>query len=567
LSVSQTILDIAEICVQQKVTHLILSPGSRNAPLALAFFRHPQMTTRIVPDERVAGYIAIGIAQSINQPVLLLSTSGTAVLNYGPAIAEAYYQQVPLIVLTADRPPEWIGQNDGQAIKQDRVFANHTKQSFQLPVDMDHEDAKWHTHRVINEAINVAHDNASGPVHINVPFREPFYPSVDQPWIYQKQVPVVTKQIVENAIGEDQWSLLLQEWQQATKILVVGGQNRPSIELRAALEAIQQHAKVPIVGDAISNLHSVTKLIKHPEHILGQSQKVLEQLQPDLLITLGGAVISKNLKIFLRKYPAKVHWHLQQGGYPADCFKSISRVIPLNPAGFFNQLCKLIPTQTSSDWYDMWQTFEQKSLEGFNEFIHDQEFNELQVIGKVLSSSEQIHLHLANSSVVRWADLFGISPETIEVTANRGTSGIDGCSSVAVGHSLSNQRQNLLITGDMAFFYDRNAFWHPYAIPNLKIVVINNHGGGIFRLVDGAKDQPELEELFVTSQRLSAKNTAQDFGMSYFYCDAMADLSYNLEQLFSTDNRIGLLEIVVRNNMAEIYKELKANIKNLYEAD
>ena len=567
MSVSQTILDIVEICVQQKVTHLILSPGSRNAPLALAFYRHPQVITRIVPDERAAGYIAIGIAQSINQPVVLLSTSGTAVLNYGPAIAEAYFQQVPLIVLTADRPPEWIGQNDGQAINQDQVFANHTKKSFKLPVAMDHEDAIWHTHRVINEAINVARENVSGPVHINVPFREPFYPSKNQPWIYRKQVPVVTKPMVDCTIGEDQWTALLQEWHKATKILVVGGQNRPCDELNVTLEVIQEYAKVPVVGDAISNLHSVTNLIKHPEHILGQSQKVLEQLQPDLLITFGGGVISKNLKLFLRKYPAKAHWHLQQGGYPADCFKSISRVISLNPAGFLSQLSQLIPKQTNSEWYNIWQTLEKKSSEGFNNFIHDQEFNELQVIGKVLANSEQIHLHLANSSVVRWADLFGISPETIEVTANRGTSGIDGCSSVAVGHALTNQRQNLLITGDMAFFYDRNAFWHSYSIPNLKIVIINNHGGGIFRLVDGAKDQPELEELFVTSQRLSAKNTAQDFGMNYFYCDAASDLAHSLEQLFSTNDRIGVLEIVVGNNMAGIYKKLKANIKNLYEAD
>ena len=565
MSVPQTILDIAEICVQHGVTQLIMSPGSRNAPLALALHRHAEITTRVVPDERAAGYIALGISQSINRPVILLSTSGTAGLNYSPAIAEAYYQQVPLIVFTADRPPEWIDQNDGQAIRQHRVFANHTKRNFQLPVSHVHEDAKWHVHRIINEAINVAQKDIPGPVHINAPFREPFYPSIDQNWIYSKNITVVTVQNVIHSLPSNQWSNLADKWKKSPKVLIVGGQKRSSVELCHALESIQNRAQVPIIGDVISNLHLLGNVIKHPEHILGQSDLALEKLQPDLLITFGGGVISKSLKLFLRKYPAKEHWHLQQDGYPADCYKSINEVIPVDPAVFFDQLGKLIPYESDSEWYSRWLELEQKASENFRKFIDSQEFNELQAVGSVLDLADDVHLHLANSSVVRWADYYGVSPETIEVSSNRGTSGIDGCSSVAVGHALSNDRQNLLITGDLAFFYDRNAFWHQYRCSNLKIVLINNHGGGIFRLIDGPKDQPELEELFVTKQTLSAKNTAHDFGMNYFYCDSNAELEKNIKQLFERNDQVGLLELVVPNNMDVIYKELKATIKNFYE--
>ena len=565
MSVSQTTLDIAEICVQQGVTQLVMSPGSRNAPLALAFHRHPKITARIIPDERAAGYMALGISQSIRQPVLLLSTSGTAGLNYGPAIAEAYYQQVPLLIFTADRPPEWIDQKDGQAIRQYQVFANHTKRNYQLPVAQEHEDAIWHVHRTINEAINIAKGDIPGPVHINAPFREPFYPGADQSWIYNRRVPVVTVQNVIHSLSSNQWSSLTKKWKKAPKILIVGGQSPASVELCKSLESIQTHLKVPIVGDVISNLHQLANVIKHPEHILGQSDQILEKLQPDLLVTFGGGVISKNLKLFLRKYPAKEHWHLQKDGYPADCYKSINEVIPIDPTVFFNQLAKLLPAESDLEWYTRWQQFEQQVSNSFRKFIDRKEFNELQAVGSVLDLAGEVHLHLANSSVVRWVDYFGVSPETIEVSSNRGTSGIDGCSSVAVGHSWSNGRQNLLITGDLAFFYDRNAFWHQYQLPNLKVVLINNHGGGIFRLIDGPRDQPELEDLFVTKQSLSAKNTADDFGMRYFYCDSNSNLEEMIKELFESSTQVSLLELVVPNNMQGIYKELKATIKNYYE--
>ena len=565
MSSSQTILDVAEICAQQGVNELILSPGSRNAPLTLAFSRHPAISTRLIPDERSAGYVALGVAQSLKQPVILLSTSGTAALNFGPAISEAYYQHIPLLVFTADRPPEWIDQNDGQAIRQRNVFENHVKKSFELPVSLDHKDAIWQLQRTVNEAIITAKIGAPGPVHINVPLREPLYPDTDQPWEYHKKVPVVNFREANKNLSQEHWNSLKGQWTNASNVLIVGGQSAISPNLVAALGHIQNFGKVPVLGDVVSNLHHLHKVVAHPEIILGQEQIRLEKLQPDLLITFGGNLVSKNLKLFLRNYPAPTHWHVQDTEFPPDPFKSLSEIVPMDPNIFFTELAEVIPEAPKSAWYQQWQTEETRACELVQKFIGSQQFCELQAVDIVLKAAKKVHLHLANSTPVRWVDLVGVAPETIEISANRGTSGIDGCTSTAVGHALTNGKQNLLITGDMALFYDRNAFWHQYKIPNLKIVLLNNHGGGIFRLLDGPRKQPELEELFVTNQSLSAVNIAEDFGMKYLHCNNAKDLIKNLTHLFEPYDQPCILEIEFPNQMSDIYQKLKASIKNSHE--
>lgn len=588
MSIPQTILDIAEICARQGVNKLILSSGSRNAPLILAFTRHSSFSNYLISDERVAGYVALGMAQSLGRPVILLCTSGTAALNYAPAIAEAYYQHIPLLVFTADRPPEWIDQNDGQAIRQRNVFENHVKKSFELPVSLDHEDAKWQLKRTVNEAIINSKTGIPGPVHINVPLREPLYPDTAQPWKYSKKVPVINLRQTKKDLNQEQWISLKDQWVAANKILIVGGQGGQSDALTTALENIQAKSRVPVLGDVVSNLHRVHNVVAHPEIILGQEDNKLVELRADLLITFGGAWVSKNLKMFLRKFPGALHWHVQDSEIPPDTFKSLSDIIPMDPVTFFTKLKEIVPQIQDSAWYQQWQTEETKACEFVRNFIDIQQFCELQAVDIVLKAAKEVHLHLANSTPVRWVDLIGVAPsrrqrlgprsfatgasarrrtgtETIEISANRGTSGIDGCTSTAVGHALINGQQNLLITGDMALFYDRNAFWHQYKIPNLKIVLLNNHGGGIFRLLDGPRKQPELEELFVTKQNLSAVNFAKDFGMKYLYCNNAKDLTKNLTHLFEPYDQACILEIELPNHMGDIYQKLISSIKNSYE--
>ncbi len=554
-------MDLAEICAQHGVRHVLISPGSRNAPLALSFSRHPEITTKMVSDERSAGYIGLGMAQGLKEPIVLLCTSGTAALNYGPAIAEAFYQKVPLLIFTADRPPEWIDQNDGQSIRQRNLFQNHVKHSYGLPVSLQHPDEVWQLHRTINQAINTCISDQAGPVHINAPFREPFYPRSGQPWEYRKDVSLVNIQHSKSELETSDWGKLVKQWSEATNILVVGGQYPKSEALISALEALQQHCKVPILGDITSNLHRGKGVIKHVELILGQDDAFLDSLKPDLLLTFGGAHISKNLKRFLRRHSPDQHWHVQESGYPPDTFKSLSAVIPMDPAEFIQQLTARTSPSDDEKWSQTWKDQEASVTSWIDEFLRKQDFNELAAVQQVLDICPEAHLHLSNSSPVRWSDLIGGKSQITEISSNRGTSGIDGCTSSALGHALVNQRLNLLITGDMAFFYDRNAFWHQLSVPNLKIVLLNNHGGGIFRLIDGPKDQPELERLFVTQQSLSAKNTCKDFNIKYLYCNHRNELKTRLTELFEPNDHISLLEIEFSNNMSEIYQELKTSLK------
>jgi len=332
----QPIINIAEICAQKNVKEIILSPGSRCAPLTLAFVRHPQINTRIISDERSAAFIALGIAQQTRNPSALVSTSGTAALNYAPAVAEAFYQNIPLIIFTADRPPEWIGQHDGQTIRQKEIYGKNCKASYELPVDHAHPDAAWQIERTTSEAINISSTYPHGPVHINVPVREPFYPSENERFEYSTNIKVIHRVESEKCLTNGAWDKLFKIFQASPKKLVVAGLQHPNQKLLKILDNFQKSTGIPVITDINSNLHGLQNIIQHTDLILAtKNEKILKQLAPGLLISFGGPVISKSLKLFLRKYPAKAHWHIQPAGNVADTFKSLTDIINVTPEYFF----------------------------------------------------------------------------------------------------------------------------------------------------------------------------------------------------------------------------------------
>src|SRR5688572_25087569 len=215
----QPIYDIAELCSRKGLTHAVLCPGSRCAPLTLAFARHPGITTRTFSDERSAGFVALGIAQQKKAPVVLLCTSGSAVYNFAPAVAEAWFNETPLIVFTADRPAEWIAQHDGQTIHQSEIFGKHVKKSFQLPQDYQHADSQWSINRIVNEAINLSYQEPKGPVHINAPFREPLYPAKDANVEFSSAIRVMDEYSSTFSLSEEQKKTIELEWRNYHNIL------------------------------------------------------------------------------------------------------------------------------------------------------------------------------------------------------------------------------------------------------------------------------------------------------------------------------------------------------------
>jgi len=563
----QPIFNIAEICCQHGVEDVVISPGSRDAPLIIAFARHPQLKAISVSDERSAAFIGLGMAQKTKRPVVLICTSGSASLNYAPAIAEAFYRKIPLVVITADRPPEWVDQQDGQTIKQFNVFGSHVIRSFQTPVDLNHDDSRWHFERVISEALITATTGKQGPVHINIPFREPFYPEIDQS--FKVSAPkVIVKYDGKTTLDNQDWVRLVTEWKQSEHKIIVGGQHDLDIELTEILNIFTKEKHVPVLGDITSNLHYTNGAISLPELILGAlSDEQRAELQPDLLITFGQSVLSKNLKLFLKAFKPKAHWHIQANDEATDTYQSLTRIINTDPGQFLSSI-KDIATKAPADYDIKWRTYQEKAVQLVEGFHTGQAFNEFSAVHTIMDNLPMnCDIHLANSMPVRWANLYGLdhTHPQIEIYANRGTSGIDGCTSTALGSAIKSDKTTLLITGDMAFFYDRNAFWNSLVPDNFRIIVLNNHGGGIFDLIDGPSTLPELDQFFLTQQPLNAKSLADEFGIKYYHCQSLDGLSQGLSKFWVRDGYAKILEIETDiNTNTEIFKQFKQQAQELW---
>ncbi len=532
--VFQPINDIAEICFKKGILHAIISPGSRNAPLTLAFARHPKIQTYVVPDERSAGFIGLGMAIETSGAIVLICTSGTAVLNYGPAIAEAYFQRIPLLVLTADRPPELIDHQDGQTIYQEGVYGRHVKASMNFDADYNAESASGIISNSLQNAINIATNFPQGPVHINIPFREPFYPDARDFTYNSIQLKEPVNQ--EFNLTESVWEELSLIWSKSQSILVLGRQSNPSVELLQLLDRLSQN--IVVAGDIISNLHKLTRTSRNLDSILNSPDLV-----PDLLITYGKSGISKRLKLLFRKRKPTNHWHIQPAGDAADTYQSITKIIRVFPDDFFKH-CINWDTSTDISLNNVWNNSEAAAKNIINRMVDQKgfgEFNAVETILKVLPQETQ--LHLANSLSVRLANLIGLYDPSVDVYANRGTSGIDGSNSTSMGMAILSEKPVVLITGDMAFFYDRNAFWHNIVTTNLFIIILNNHAGGIFGVIDGPAGQPELEEYFETNQKLTAKYLAREYNLEYYHAASKEELEKHLSQFFIPGNGPGILEI------------------------
>lgn len=510
----QPIYNLTELCTSKGIDTVVVSPGSRCAPLTLAFVRHPACSVFTIPDERSAAYMALGMAQATGKPVILVCTSGTAAANYGPAVAEACFANVPLIVFTADRPVEWIGQQDGQTIYQHQLFGPHVKRSYQLPQHYEAND-QWSLNRMVNEGINLATTYPVGPVHFNVPLVEPLYPAKGEEIAFEKSRIVTSVRGVNN-LDDVQWAEIFRELESYPRVLIHAGQLNADPELRDLIQHFSTAYSIPVIGDILSNLHGNKETIRYADLFLpAQNESTKKELQPDCLLTLGQAGISKNLKLFLRHHPAREQWHVEPVHTIVDTYQQLTRIIEVEPKTFFRAMLKF-ESSRKVDYKVRWDQLEKETAQKVREFLNLQPNGELKAVADVLHQLKgPVNLHLANSMSVRYANLIGLSSQQQEVVvwSNRGTSGIDGSTSTAVGHALTSSLKHCLITGDMAFFYDRNAFWHNYKPENLAIILLNNHGGAIFRMIDGPSGIPESEEYFVTHQPTNAAAISQEYSI------------------------------------------------------
>lgn len=537
------------ICAAKGVRDFVIAPGSRSAPLTIALGAHADITCRIVYDERAAGYLALGMAQQTGRAVGLVCTSGTAAVNFAPAVVEAFYQGVPLLVLTADRPPEWIDQQDNQAIHQNGLYAPHVRASYTLPLEDGHPDSGWLVQRMVSQAIDVAHGWLPGPVHINVPLREPLYPPADHRPAPLAKAPIRTLAATPQ-LREAAWLTLLPQWQAARRKLIVAGQCAPDPALAAALAALlDADASVALFADINANLHALPQGSSQVDLAFGsQDPATLAALAPDLIINFGGQVTSKYLKKLLRGHPAPL-WHIRPGLEAPDTYQMLDTVIPVRPADFFAELTRRAVPPSHADYANNLGALRRTGAAALADLLDAQPFGEFAALRQVIAALPTgACLQLGNSMAIRYANFVGCHPDRLprRIDGNRGVSGIDGSVSTAVGAALANgATPTVLLVGDLSFFYDRNGLWHAQVPPNLRIVLFNNHGGGIFDIIEGPDRLPESmrRPYFLTPQPLTAAHTAADFGLKYWHVATRQGLAAALPAFMAAATGPALLEI------------------------
>ena len=522
---------VIEICRLKGIQNIVISPGSRNAPLTIGFASHPDFRCYSVADERCAAFFALGIAQQIQKPVAVICTSGSALLNYYPAFAEAFYSQIPFIVISADRPQDKIDIGDGQTIRQENVFQNHSLFNANLT-----ENASDENDFLINEAINTAFAKF-GPVHINVPFEEPLYETVSELSVSPK----IIASISEEFIVDEPLSTFANTWNSSKKKLILVGVNQPNAVEQKFLDKLANDPSVVVLIETTSNLHH-PKFINTIDSIITPfTHEDFLEFQPDILVTFGGMIVSKRIKAFLRKYKPQQHWHIDElRAY--DTFGCLTKHFQVKPNLFFQSFFAL--TETIESNYNQYaQNIKLLRQQKSNEYLAKipfTDFKVFEILLPILPKNSQ--LQISNSSPIRYAQLFDIDL-TIEVFSNRGTSGIDGSTSTAIGASVGTNKQTILITGDIGFLYDSNALWNNYIPKNFKIILINNGGGGIFRILPGHNETPVFNTFFETSHCLTAEHLAKMFGFDYHIASNETTLKTALEVVFSQNDKPILLEV------------------------
>lgn len=512
------------------VKHIIISPGSRNAPLTIGFNADPYFKCYSIVDERCAAFFAMGIAQQINEPAAVVCTSGSALLNYYPAVAEAFYSQIPLIIVSADRPTSKIDIGDGQTIRQRNVFENHSLFNANLE-----DEASMNNDELIQKALFIA-KTKKGPVHINAPFEEPLYHVI--------QTPSYIPQIINNfKVENEQWincfnTSIIND---ALKIVILVGSQNPNLIHQEYVDYIASLPNVVILTEINSNLHNKRIVANIDTLISTFNEEEFINFTPDLLITFGGMIVSKRIKAMFRNYKPKHHWHVDElRAY--DTFSSLTKHIKTDPNEFLKKFKEVYTIKASTFALEVQNKMIQR-IKGHNLYINTIPFSDLKtfdIIWKHLPKN--IQLQISNSAVIRYAQLFE-THASIDVYCNRGTSGIDGSTSTSIGASVMSYKPTLLLTGDISFLYDSNALWNNYIPKNYKIILINNGGGGIFRILPGHSDNETFNTFFETEHQLTAEHLAKMYHFNYLKADNEIDLNMALKLLFTQNEQPQILEV------------------------
>lgn len=495
------------------VNVIVASPGSRNAPLLVAAARENAIEVIPVADERSAAFIALGSAAVSDAPVAIICTSGTAVLNYGPAVAEAFYRALPLIVISADRPYEWIDQDDSQTIRQPGTFANFTKGSYDLNESVTDAD-KWYANRMINDAMTLALSGRKGPVHINVRLDSPLGRQSDSRHLQPRKIATLRPR-EDLTVGDAR--VYGRQLASPRKVMIIAGFMTPDSRLNQALGRLARLPNFVVMTETIANMHNPAFISRIDTTLSQMTDDDRHTLKPDVVITLGGALVSRHIKDYIRSIDNAEHWSVGHTHTTVDCFRHLSLRIEMRPEVFFPQLASAMqPHQASCDYSRRWELLARKAEATHRAYVGSAPWSDMRAFSVFMPMiPRNANLQLSNGTAVRYAQLFA-TRDYHRCDCNRGVSGIDGCTSTAIGAAMAYPGITVLVTGDMSAQYDVGALAYASLAPRLRIIVMRNGGGAIFRFVESTCYLDELEKYFAHPRQFPARQIAEAYGLDYF---------------------------------------------------
>ena len=536
---------LTSLLVASGVRHAVVCPGSRNSPIVHNLTECPDITCHPVTDERSAGFYALGMSLGQCEPVVVCVTSGTALLNLLPAVAEAFYQHASLIVVSADRPQQWIDQLDGQTLPQPDALGRFVRKAVSLP-EPNNEEERWFCNRLIRETLLACSNRGGGPVHINVPISEPLFqfdvaqlPSVNGT---SRWCGIIDHyDIEESGLRADFWS--------ARRPLIIIGQNRETVLKDHELQHLKEHAVILYepLGSDLGTTHFDEVL-----YAMGDD----ESLRPDFVL-YGGIIVSKRLKQFLRKATDANFWELSLDGQLHETFMCTKGVLE---SGFTSVLLWLNqylenpvlfdddPEQTfgevadTSEYVSLWK----KQLDRASEVAAHARLPYSQMAAvkyfeqQLAASGIPANQFYANSTAVRLSCIFSAG----YVYCNRGVNGIEGSLSTAAGFSLVYKDKVFCVIGDLSFFYDQNALWNQNLKGNFRILLLNNGRGGIFNLLRGLEQSPARDKFVAAEHHTTAEGICRQNNVTYLHASDMDELKQGIDTLlYIESDRPVLLEV------------------------
>ena len=540
---------ITDLCFKKNIKNIVISPGSRNAPLTLGFNLNPYFKTYSIVDERAAAFFALGIAQQIKFPVILVCTSGSALLNYYPAISEAYYSNIPLVILSADRPEKLLNIGDGQTINQKNVFNKNIGYSENLNQNDNYFlnlfGLRDNNQEKINKALNFSIEKQS-PVHINIPFSEPLYEITNSLSVDSiNKIPRLNNQNVKKV------SSFRNKWQNSIKKIILIGVSSPDLLSKKSIDLLAGDSSLLVLTENTSNVYHPSFCNKIDQLIAPLTNNELKEFRPEILITIGGMIISKKIKAILRDNKPNEHWHI--GIHEAnDTFFCLTKHFKTSPNNIISKLYENF-NDNGSDFYNKWDLVISKRKEKHKEYLSNLIFCDFKVFDYVLNSiPSKSMLQVSNSSAIRYTQLFDLD-SSINVFCNRGTSGIDGSTSTAVGAASVFKGNTVFITGDLSFFYDSNALWNNFIPSSFRVILINNKGGGIFKILTKDNNTELFKKFFETKHDLYAKDLCNMYGFEYFISNDEDTLKNVLNDFYNESEKPRLLEVITDNDYNQDY--------------